>query len=432
MSTTSHRARPPRICARQRGTVAVIVGLSLAVLIAFAGLALDLGHLYVTKTELQDAADACALAAARALTCDTTLGPCASTFLQNAENAGILVASRNKAGFQGSAVTIAPEDVRFSTTFSPNSAYLARAAGADSASKYVMCIARRSGIGTWFMQVVGFGPQAVSAFAVATLAHSQTACAVPIGLCKLPTGTPSDPFAGMTAGQWMTSKLSASATGSFDWIDFTPPGGGANELANIIKGTGSCGVPATGQQVGEQGAITSLGKAWNTRFGLYKGGDTITTAPPDYTGYSYTPFNWPEKFNAFNGTSSSGAPNYRASRTAHSPYQGNTLSGLNINNSYSNSTTAQLTQYGGDRRLTTVPVVDCSSWAASTPQTVPVLGYACVLLLHPMTNDNGPSGSDEVWLEYRGRSDDPNSPCATLGGVGGPGSVGPLVPALVQ
>ncbi|MGE5523482.1 MAG: pilus assembly protein TadG-related protein [Rhodospirillaceae bacterium] len=417
---------------RQRGTVAVIVGLTLAVLIGFAGIALDLGHLYVTKTELQDAADACALAASRELTCDTSLGACASSFLENAENAGIMVASRNKAGFQGSAVTIAPSDVRFSTTFTPNSGYLSRADGADPASKYVMCIARRTGIGTWFMQVLGFGPQAVSAFAVATLANSQTACAMPIGLCKLPSGTPSDPFAGMVVGQWLTSKLTQSATGSFDWIDFTVPGGGASELADIIKGTGSCGLPATGQQVGEQGNITSLGKAWNTRFGLYKGGDTITTAPPDYTGYSYTPFNWPEKFNAYDGTSASGTPNYKTERASHAPYQGNALSGLNINNSYQNSTSSQLATHGSSRRLTTVPIVDCSSWAASNPQTVPVLGYACVLLLHPMTNDNGPSGSDEVWLEYRGKSDDPNSPCATLGGVGGPGSVGPLVPALVQ
>jgi Flp pilus assembly protein TadG len=46
----------------QRGAVAIIVGLVLAVLMGFAGLALDVGHLYVEKTELQNAADACALA----------------------------------------------------------------------------------------------------------------------------------------------------------------------------------------------------------------------------------------------------------------------------------------------------------------------------------------------------------------------------------
>lgn len=432
MTRRTSSSRIPASRSRQRGTVAIVVGLSIAVLIGFAGLALDLGHLYVTKTELQDAADACALAASRALTCDTSLGPCGSTYLENAENAGILVAGRNKAGFQGSDVTIAPSDVRFSTTFTPNSNYLSRSGGADPGSKYVMCIARRTGIVPWFMQVMGFGPQAVSAFAVATLAPAQTACALPIGMCKLTSAPASDPFQGLSIGQWMTSKLSATATGSFDWIDFTVPGGGASELADIIKGTGSCGVPATGTQVGEQGNIASLGMAWNTRFGLYKGSESVSTAPPDYTGYSYSPTNWPEKFNAYDGASTSGAPNYRAAQGPRSPYQGNTLSGLNVNNGYRNSTSSELAAHGSDRRLATVPVVDCSSWAVSNPQTVPVLGYACMLMLHPMTNDNGPGGGEEVWLEYRGRADDASSPCATLGSVGGPASSGPLVPALVQ
>jgi len=49
---------------KQRGAVAIITGLAMVVLVGFAGLALDGGRLYLTKTELQNAADACALAAA--------------------------------------------------------------------------------------------------------------------------------------------------------------------------------------------------------------------------------------------------------------------------------------------------------------------------------------------------------------------------------
>ena len=416
---------------KQKGSVAIMVGLSLAVLIGFAGLALDLGHLYVTKTELQDAADACALAGARELTCDPTSGACGATYLQNAENAGIAVAARNKAGFQGSSVSIAASDVRFSTTLAPNTNYLSRADGADPASKYVMCIAGRAGITTWFMQVLGMGNQTVAAYAVATLSPAQTNCAMPIGMCTTPSATPGDPFAGLTVGQWVTSKLSESATGSFDWIDFTPNGGGANELANIIKGTGACSVPPPPVQIGEQGNITSLGMAWNTRFGLYKGGDNINTATPDYTGYAYTPTSWPEKFDSYSGSSSSGAPNFLSSRGTHQPFQGGS-SGLDISASYSNSASSELATHGADRRLVIVPVVDCAAWAASNPQTQATLAYACVLLLHPLTNDNGPAAGDEVWLEYRGPSTDPTSPCATSGAVGGPGSIGPMVPSLVQ
>lgn len=418
----------------QRGAVAILAALSLPVLIGFAGLALDLGHLYVEKTELQNATDACALAASRELTCDPSAGPCAASFLINAENSGRTVAARNNVNFQGTPIDISPSDIKFSTTFGPNSAYLSRGAGADPASKYVMCTAQQTGIVPWFMQVLGAGNQTVSAQAVATLSPAQANCAIPMGLCKLPAGTPADPFAGMVVGQWMTSKLSESATGSFDWIDFTPPGGGASELADLLKGTGACSVPPPPTQVGEQGKKTSLGSAWNTRFGLYKGSDSMTTSPPDYSGQSYTPTSWPSKFNAYGGTYAGAGPaipNFLTARAQHLSYQGN--DGLNINlGGVTKATPAQHLTFGADRRLATVPVVDCSAWAANNPQTVPILGYACVLMLHPMDKDNGPSNTDEVWLEYRGNSTDPASPCATSGSVGGPGGVGPMVPALVQ
>ena len=52
----------------QRGAVAIIVALCLTLLIGMLGLVLDLGHLYVAKTELQNAADAAALAGAKELT----------------------------------------------------------------------------------------------------------------------------------------------------------------------------------------------------------------------------------------------------------------------------------------------------------------------------------------------------------------------------
>ncbi len=425
LSVRTHRPR------RQKGAIAVVVAVSIATLVGAVGIVLDLGHLFVTKTELQDAADACALAAARELTCDTAAGACAPSYLENAENAGITVAARNRVAFQHDVVVIDPADVRFSTTFAPNSLYLSRGAGGNPASRFVMCVARRNGIAPWFMQVLGAAASNMSAAAVATLAPSQSSCAMPIGLCKLPAGSAANPFAGMSVGQWLTSKLNQSATGSFDWIDYSPPGGGASELADTIKGSGQCNLPPAGSPVGEQGNITSLGKSWNTRFGLYKGSDNITTAPPDYTGYAYTPASWPERFNAYAGTSSSGNANYRTTSAQRLPFQG-ASSGVNLVGGYHNSTQAQLASSGSNRRLTTVPVVDCASWLASNPQTVPVLGYACVLLLHPMDKDNGPSSSDQVWLEFRGPSVDPNSPCGTVGSVGGTASAGPLVPALVQ
>ncbi len=51
----------------QRGVSAVIVGICLLMLVSFVALAIDVGHLYVVRNELQNAADAGALAGARHL-----------------------------------------------------------------------------------------------------------------------------------------------------------------------------------------------------------------------------------------------------------------------------------------------------------------------------------------------------------------------------
>lgn len=423
---------------RQRGGVMILVALSGAVLIGFLGIVIDLGHLFVTRTELQSATDACALAAAAELRPGVT--PVDAQAIDRAVSAGLTAGNRNRVGFQAASASLTGADVRFSDRLSDNSpnfpfGYVPSTAASPASARYAMCVRNQGGIATWFMQVLeGFlgvasGPKSVGAWATATLAPSQMNCAIPLGLCKLPTAPASDPLQGLVVGQWMTTKLSASATGSFDWIDFTPPGGGASELGDILKGQGQCSLPSAGTAVGEQGNMASLGTAWNTRFGLYKGGESAATAPPDYTGFAYTPTSWPSKFNAFGGSSGT-APNFQSARAGYLPYQGDAAAGINLTGGYANSSTAALQANGADRRLVTTPVVDCSSWAASTPQQVPVLGYACVLMLHPISKDNGPSASEEVWVEYRGASNDPASPCNTSGLAGG--TAGPLVPVLVH
>lgn len=413
---------------RQRGATAIIVALALPVLIGFIGLAVDGGRLYVMKTELQNAADACALAAARELTCDPASGPCGASYLLNAENAGMAVGGRNKVGFQGTQVNVLATDITYSLVLAPNTAanYRTRAA-ADPASKFVMCTLPVTGILPWFMQVLGAGAQTVASQAVASLAPSQTNCAIPLGMCT--QGSNSAPF-GLVAGKWYTSKFNpgaASITGNFNWIDFTPPAGGASELSALLQGSGACSLPGTGVQVGQTGTANSLSTAWNSRFGLYKGGggvqaSDLASAPPDYTGFAYTTANWPNASpqNAYGGTAASGGTqNFKRNRETNAAFNGS------IGNSYHAASSAQLASAGADRRVAVAPVINCAGYASA--QTVPILGYACVLLLAPFD-----SPGDDVYLEYLGLSNAPGSPCATSGSVGGPGSVGPLVPSLFQ
>lgn len=403
----------------QRGAIAIIVGLTIVVMIGFAGLALDGGRLYVNKTETQNAADACALAASLELTGAPNI-PLANFPI--AESAGRLVASRNSADFQGAAIANANVSVEFGTSLTGG---WVGAGAATADSKYVRCTIAQPDLAPWFMQVLGFGNQTVSSLATATLAPSQAPCtAIPIGLCSASTVPPY----GLVPGQWYSGGLSNqnSLTGSFNWIDFSPPSGGASELTAALLGSGACTV-TPGTQVGQSGAQQALRKAWNTRFGIYD----PSTPPynpdspvPDRSGYSYRPFNWPSQFNAAANFSSVQRPAYAPYGTTVS--DGNAITNLNVQTNNTVLQSPALAARNANRRFVPVPIVNCAGFASS--QTVPVLDWACVLLLHPMTNEN----TLTLLLEYVGLTTSPGSPCATQGGVGNSASTGPMVPALVQ
>jgi hypothetical protein len=407
--------------------VAVVVGLTIFVLVGMIGLALDLGQMFVNKTELQNAADACALAAARELDGNADA-------LTRADAAGLTVGNQNRVGFQNTGVAFSPNDITYSDQLSPNSAYSNNADPATA--RFAMCTVQRTDIGMWFMGVLGFGDQTVGAYAVATLAPSQTTCAIPIGMCKMPGG--SAPGFGLVVGQWYSGKFSAgtpSTTGSYNWIDFEPNAGGANEIKDLLSGPGQCELPPVGAQVGQQGQISAATDAWNTRFGLYKGSYNITSSPPDFTGIAYTRVGvgsasattWPNTApeNAYSGTPTSGTTaNYQAARIANTPYQSSNPAGINGINAYSKATAAQLAQYGSLRRVALAPIVDCQALAGTNPQTVTLEGYACVLMLNPI------KGPDDIVMEYLGLPNDPGSPCSSFGLAGG--TSGPLVPVLVQ
>lgn len=442
-----HAAAPRRD--RQRGAVAIIVGLALVVMVGFIGLALDGGHLYLSKTELQNGADACALAASYELTGAPAI---AAEAFERADAAGKAVAGSNRVGFQAAGIPAGSVTVAFGTALTAGSAW-SGALGAPPDAKYVRCTITRAGILPWFMQVMGFGAQTVTALATATLAPAQTNCAVPMALCAQGGA----PDYGYVKGNWYSMEFdetggNANYTGNFRWIDFDPSstspgcsGGGASELACLLAGNGQCSLPPpipgscttsgsanpTPGCVGQTGAINSLQQAFNTRFGLYGPGSyTIASAPPDFTGYSYGTENWPLGRDAYGG-SVAGVDNFKAARAAHRAANNGVAEGVTppfYSNPYNPSSVAQHTANGADRRLVVLPIVDCSSFAGG--QHAPVRAYACVLLLDPYRK--APGNVIKSRLEYLGRSNEPGSPCATSGIAGDTTSQGPMVPALVQ
>ncbi|MBV8036204.1 pilus assembly protein TadG-related protein [Roseateles sp.] len=415
--------RRPRHQSRERslGAVALVVALLLAVMVGFLGLAVDGGRLYLAKTELQNAADACALAASYELTGAPSI-PAAA--FPRAEAAGRTVAKQNRVGFQGSAIVDANITVGFGSSLAAGSLWSAAGAAAAS-SKYARCTLTRGGFAPYFMRVMGFGASSVTAIATATLTPAQSNCAVPLGVC-MGTGTSatSSPPFGLTPGAWVGGRFKDGG-GNWNWINFNPPAGGEAVLAGLLTGNGMCSLNIT-TPVGQPGNMgNAAAKAWNSRFGLYQTGSTnVTNAPPDFTGYAYTTTNWPSGKNAVG--------DFITRRASHTPYgssvaAGNSLTGLSLSNAYNPTTTvAQHTQYGADRRLVSAPIIDCSALTGGT-HTTTVQGWACVLMLQPIDSPNNPMN-----VEFIGMSTAAGSPCASSGVAGDTTSAGPMVPALVQ
>jgi hypothetical protein len=161
-----------------------------------------------------------------------------------------------------------------------------------------------------------------------------------------------------------------------------------------------------------------IGAAYNSRFGLYEPGQPFqkTLAPPDATGYAYTPANWPSGANAWSGADA--VPNFQAQRAAHQPHVGaSPFDAISV---------AEHLSLGASRRTAVVPVVSAADWGSAGKAVV--VGYACVLLLDPW---DGVADSKSR-IEYLGNAAAATSPCVGSGVPGRSGGGGAQVPALVS
>ena len=415
----------------QRGAVAIAVAVALLVLVGMAGLALDLGQLFVTKTELQNAMDACALSAAREL----RYPPMTAAQLQRAETRGQVRRGAEQRGDpEREAIAPAAIDVTFSNTldgtYSP-------AGGAPPNTQFARCTTRQTGIVMWLMQVWDHDTEDVGATAVASLQPSAMPCGIiPLGMCrKSPpdvcgAGNPGPDAEGLCPGKWYSGRFGTPGdTGNFNWLDFSAHGGGADEIRAAFEGPGVCNIQLGVNEVhGEAGNMQSVGVAWNSRFGLYRNGagqPDAASSPPDFSGYAYTTLNWPAGRDAYNdfvtkqaAYVSYGPPNDTVAR-------GNQITGLDVANPYHASSSGAAGIHGtrgASRRIVAMPIVDCTNWGPT--HSVHMSGWACALMLTPFQGPNA-----DIVLEYLGMVGPTNDKCATYGA---PGAGGPKVPTLVQ
>jgi Flp pilus assembly protein TadG len=396
---------------RQQGAIAVSFIILAVLLLGFVALGMDVGRLYVSKTELQNAADSCALAASGALT-----GANANQ-LKAAEDFGIAAGQRNLYRMQSAPVVITPDsDITFSATL--NGVYQTRSAiGNPLDMRYVRCTLNETGISTILLHVIqaigqNVGTGSTAASAVASLEPSVSNCALPLAICKAD-------IEGKIPGVWIEGVLrrAGNIEGAFKWVEF--PGYERNkDLEALIAGTGQCDLNSTNTVDSHPGFIDSMLQAWDTRFGIYRpGGPAIADgALPDKTGWVYDRTTFPAGSNALD--------DYKAKKLQANPkHQSDTDYKLANPNQW--ATDEQFGAGTDGRRLAVGPVVDCQ--ALGRNGTTDILDWACYLMLNPVF------GSGETMiLEYRGLASNISSGCVTSGAPGGPGAGGPKVPTLVQ
>ncbi len=419
---------------RERGVVAILVGMTIVVMIAMVGLAIDLGQLYIAKSELQNSADACALAGVSVLAKKKG----AADALDSAASAASLVAASHKVVFQDHSV--GGTNGVITVEFAKDSAagpFLGKGgySAADvPAIKHVRCLTSQASIKTYFIQVlnvlpgVSIGDQFVSAAAVAKMIPSQLTCALPAAICQAEVPAKGEWMRGVIDknGELVDSPQTAELPKSgIKWVDFDGSAGGASEVSGLITGNGECTLPVAGTSLKESGVKSSVASAYNSRFGIYQGGIKPEESAPDFVGYAYTWDSWATHKNAHT--------DYLDNRLGvNAPFQGSSLAPDGISgptDTYDVKGTIKDSGYlktnGQQRRLMTAPVVDCTVGAS-----MPLKSWACVFMLNPISNN--PSASMNMWLEYLGPANDPDSPCASNGLPGSASSAGPFVPALVR
>jgi Flp pilus assembly protein TadG len=166
--------RTPSLPQRQRGAIALLFGLTLIVLLAAGGLVLDLGHLYVLKSELQNGADAAALAGAKEI--NMTAGG-----INNAVTKAVNFAAKNKFNF-ATDLTITSADIGFSST--PNGPWVSQgdAAASPNGKSFIRVDTGNKTVNTYLMGAAGIPTMATSGVAVA---GRFVVDVTPLGLCAL-------------------------------------------------------------------------------------------------------------------------------------------------------------------------------------------------------------------------------------------------------
>jgi Flp pilus assembly protein TadG len=274
---------------QERGSVSAITALGMVVFMLAAGLAIDVGHMYLTGSELQNAADASAIAGASKM--DGYAGG-----ITAAVDAALAVPNRYE--FAKEVATFSRSDVRFGI----NANDLSNGGGYNEAAarplanriRFLQVTIANKSIQVPFAQLalgtntVAFSRTAVAGFA----AGCQTLCdsIVPVSVIQNPTtGAPLNVNADcpdktqFTPGCTYSSRLdSGGAVSPGNYLVLDLIGKGGTDIGGVL-GSGALGCFKPGDVVKTKTGVNSgpIRQGWNARFDDYSGGLSPTDYPPD-------------------------------------------------------------------------------------------------------------------------------------------------------
>lgn len=417
---------------REQGAVLVLVAIGMLALLAMAGLALDGGHLLLSKTRLQNAVDAAALSAARTVA-DYPEGSPVSTVHTAAQASALTTFQANLALSDNDELGTAyaesgnPLVVEFSTTLNPFTP-------GSSALPYVRVRAEELPLTVWLLQVVGLVDKPVRASAVAgPIGLNASTCDVlPILACGCDSegqtpdtaddcqagdggyfGYPDDDDnnidsiddisviklaggSGTDVGPGNFRLLRLSGTGGSDLRDALA--GTANQCASV--GDNSAADTEPGNKSGP------TGQGLNSRLGLYQGPVDPTEAPADLVSYTY-----------FSGATPAGPTPQSSNRLV--------LDGIDANNrpvikredgstsvaglfDYEDYLAAYASDYPGcsgdacRRRELVLPIGDCTGTTSGTSDDVYVYTVGCFFLMQDIGEGNDAEVFGQFYTESEG------------------------------
>lgn len=286
---------------RQGGAVAVMVGISIVLLVGFLAMVIDLGHLYVAKTGLQNAADAAALAGVKQL--DGTAaricsaGSASSCDPDSAVDKAIDAAGRN-AFFGNSAdsvVNIDSSNISFSSSQSGPWATVSEAWSSPAGKLFIKVDTASGNLTTWFAPIWNILNMSTFGTAVAGPIKQNVA---PLAVCALDPNSPATEYGfrrGVNYNIIEVNELYVGVGGFpavplfLNPVDIPPAACDPSNGANVFMNTFVCqGVSALGQ-VGNGslvyvnvGANAAQNRSFNSRFNDFNGNQCdAPTAPPD-------------------------------------------------------------------------------------------------------------------------------------------------------